>query len=81
MIFINTDPRYAGRLDNKHGGDTIMTMERLREAITFSAELVDTWQVDMVVAHVGANGLCLETNRLGAARGESRAFRQQPKGT
>jgi len=45
MIFTNADPRYAGRLDDKQGGDTIMTMERVREAIAFNAELADesTW--------------------------------------
>jgi len=45
MIFTNADPRYAGRLDDKQGGDTIMTMERFREAIAFNAELADesTW--------------------------------------
>ena len=34
-------PRYAGRLDDKQGGDTIVTMERVREAITFNAQLAD----------------------------------------
>ena len=45
MIFTNADPRYAGRLDDKQGGHTIVTMERVREAITFNAELADelTW--------------------------------------
>ena len=45
MIFTNTGPRYAGRLHDKQGGDTIVTMERVREAITFNAELADklTW--------------------------------------
>ena len=45
MIFTNADPRYAGRLDDKQGGDTIVTMERVREAIAFNAELADesTW--------------------------------------
>jgi len=49
MIFTNADPsliqRYAGRLDNKQGGDTVVTMERVKEAITFNAELADksTW--------------------------------------
>jgi len=39
------DPRYAGRLDDKQGGDTVVTMERVREAIAFNAELADesTW--------------------------------------
>jgi len=37
--------RSAGRLDDKQGGDTIVTMERVREAIAFNAELADesTW--------------------------------------
>jgi len=45
MIFTNADPRYAGRLDDKQGGDTIVTMERVKEAIAFNAELADesTW--------------------------------------
>jgi len=45
MIFTNADPRYVGRLDDKQGGDTIVTMERVREAIAFNAELADesTW--------------------------------------
>jgi len=45
MIFNHADPRYAGRLDDKQGGDTIMTMERVREAIVFNVELADesTW--------------------------------------
>jgi len=45
MIFTNADLRYAGRLDDRQGGDTIVTMERVREAIAFNAELADesTW--------------------------------------
>jgi len=45
MIFTDADPRYAGRLDDKQGGDTIVSMERVREAISFYAELVNksTW--------------------------------------
>jgi len=35
MIFTSADPRYAGRLDDKQGGDTIVTIERVIEAITF----------------------------------------------
>jgi len=41
MIFTNADPRYAGRLDDKQRSDTIVTMERVTEAIAFNAELVD----------------------------------------
>jgi len=38
-------PEVCGRLDDKQGGDTIVTMERVREAIAFNAELADesTW--------------------------------------
>jgi len=45
MIFTNADPRYAGRLDDKQGGDTVVTMKRLEESIAFHAELADllTW--------------------------------------
>jgi len=45
MIFTYADPRYAGRLDDKQGGDTIVTIERVREAIAFNAQLADesTW--------------------------------------
>jgi len=41
MICNNADPRYAGRLDDKQDGDTIMMMERVKEAIAFDAELAD----------------------------------------
>ena len=41
IIFTNADPSYAGRLDDKQGGDTIVSMERVREAIAFNAELAD----------------------------------------
>jgi len=45
MIFTNADPRYAGRFDDRQGGDTIVTMERIGEAIAFKSELADesTW--------------------------------------
>ena len=41
MIFTDADPRYAGRLDNKQGGDTVATLERVREDIAFNAEMID----------------------------------------
>jgi len=45
MIFTNADPRYAGRFNDKQGIDTIVMIERVREAIAFNAELSDesTW--------------------------------------
>jgi len=45
MIFTNADLRYACRLDDKQGGDAIVTMKRVREAIAFNAESADesTW--------------------------------------
>jgi len=44
------DPRYAGRLHNKHSGDTIMTLQTVREAINFNVELADesTWLINLV---------------------------------
>ena len=33
MIFTNADLRYASRLDDKQGDDTIVTMERVREQL------------------------------------------------
>jgi len=41
MIFTNADPRHVVILHGKEGGDTIVTMERVGEAITFNAELAD----------------------------------------
>jgi len=45
MIFTNADPRCAGRIDDKQGGDSFITMERVKEANDFNAELADesTW--------------------------------------
>jgi hypothetical protein len=45
MIFTNADPRYDGRFDDKQGGAIIVTMDKVREAIAFNAELADesTW--------------------------------------
>jgi len=42
IIFTDADPRYAGRFDDTQGRDTIVTMEGVREAIAFNAELADT---------------------------------------
>jgi len=41
IIFTNVDPRYVGRLDDKQGGNTILKMLRITEAITFNAEFAD----------------------------------------
>jgi len=41
IIFTNADSRYVGRLDDKQGGDTIVTIERVRKAIAFNVELAD----------------------------------------
>jgi len=45
MLFTNADPRYTGRDDDKIRGDTIMTMEKVRQMISYNAELNDnvTW--------------------------------------
>ena len=39
--FHQCNPRYASRLDDKQGGDTIVMMERVREALAFNAEMAD----------------------------------------
>jgi len=41
MMFTNVDLRYAGRLDDKQGGDTTVTMDRVSKAIAFNVELAD----------------------------------------
>jgi len=41
MIFTNADPRYARRVDDKQDSNTIVTMEIVKEAIAFNAELAD----------------------------------------
>jgi len=61
MIFTNVDPTYACRLDDKQGGNTIVTMKRVREATRFECRVEG--RVNMVVAHIRANGLSLETGR------------------
>ena len=38
MIFTNTDPRYVGRFDDKQVGNTIVTLERIRELTAFNAD-------------------------------------------
>jgi len=45
MIFTNTGPRYAGRLDNRQIVDTIVTIETVKGAIVFNEELMNesTW--------------------------------------
>jgi len=78
MIFTDADPRYAGRLDDKQGGDNIVTMERVNNSHFHSGA---DRQVNMVVAHIGANVHPLETVRRKRAGGESIGFRQQPKCT
>jgi len=77
--FTDADLRYADKLDDKQGGDTIVTMERVREAIALQVQCGVGRRVNMAVAHIGANGLSLETNRRGVARGESSGFKWQPK--
>ena len=46
MRFTNADPRYAGRDDDKQGGDTIMTMKKVRQMISYNAKQNDdnTWR-------------------------------------
>jgi len=63
LIFTNADPRYAGRLDDKQGGDTIVTIERIKTVIAFNAEWADkpTW------LRLTSEQIFLETDRWGRA--------------
>jgi len=40
-VFINADPRYAGKLDDPQGGDTTMLMQQVREVMTVNQEMTD----------------------------------------
>jgi len=41
IVFINADPRYAGKLDDLQGGDTTMLMQQVREVMTVNQEMTD----------------------------------------
>jgi len=41
MVFINVDPRYAGKLDDPQGGDTTMLMQQVRGVMTVNQEMED----------------------------------------
>jgi len=41
MVFTNADPRYAGKLDDPQGGDTIMLMQQVRDVMTVNQEITD----------------------------------------
>ena len=41
IVFTNADPRYAGKLDDLHGGDTTMLMQQVREVMTVNQEMTD----------------------------------------
>jgi len=50
-IFTNADPRYAGKLDDKQGGYTIVTMKKVREAMHYFQCRVGG-RVNIAVAHI-----------------------------
>ena len=41
IVFTNTDPRYAGKLDDPQGGDATMLMQQVREVMTVNQEMTD----------------------------------------
>jgi len=41
IVFANTDPRYAGKLDDPQKGDTTMLMQQVREVMTVNQEMID----------------------------------------
>jgi len=64
---------------NSKGWEAFQMCAFLCNAITVLAKSPAVTVVNMVVAHIEANGLSLETDRWGRARGERRGFRQQPR--
>jgi len=64
------DPKYAGRLDYKQGGDTVVTMEKVREESTFNVELNDEFtrlwltseQMGMALRQAGGQRMRREKN-------------------
>ena len=41
MVFTNANSQYAGKLDDRQGGDTTMLMQQVREVITVNQEMTD----------------------------------------
>jgi len=41
IVFTNSDPQYAGKLDDPQGGDTTMLMQYVREVLTVNQEMED----------------------------------------
>jgi len=41
VVFNNADPRYAGKLDDRQGGDTTMLMQQVRDVMTANEEMED----------------------------------------
>ena len=41
IVFTNADPRYAGKLDDPHGGDATMLMQQVREVMTVNQKMTD----------------------------------------
>jgi len=41
IVFANANLRYAGKLDDPHGGDTTMLVQQVREVMTVNQEMED----------------------------------------
>jgi len=41
IVFTNANPRYAGKIDDPHGGDMAMLMQQVREVKTVNQQLED----------------------------------------
>ena len=54
IFFINADPRYAGRLDDPPGDDTIMLMEEVGKLMTVSQKMKDVGLATFGPAAVGS---------------------------
>jgi len=54
IVFINANPRYAGRLDDPPGYDTIMLMQKVGKVMTVNQEMKDVGLANFGPATVGS---------------------------
>jgi len=55
IVFINADPRYAGKLDDPEGGDTTMLMQQVKRS--HDGQSRDGRRIKLDLASVGADGV------------------------
>jgi len=55
IVFTDADPRYAGKLDDPHGGDATMLMQQVREVMTVKSR--DDRRIKLDLTNVGTDGV------------------------